>query len=284
MKRNILLFISSVTIVSGLFFLSSQDIITAQVKSDDEGIYMVGTIDKGIILTGYFNRNRSNLKNQDWCVFVGENGQVYKLLLTDKKVLNLHIDGQKIEDNQIEKHSAEFSPFLTRYLRSREIENETRELEFKMKPFERKIQALDQEISKLDKAEEKLEKAMEKNSASFAEDRKSIRAQQKRISEMQRGHEKELEMLSDQQEKLSNEQESLGLDQEIDKLLLRISEDLKSVGLIKTTTNLSFKLSNLELVVNGKKISAETYQKLKVKYVFDFSDESGFLYHWKWKD
>jgi bla regulator protein BlaR1 len=267
-----------------IFVLANQSISPAQIKTGDNGVYMMtGSIDKDLTRTGFFNKNREDQKNQDWCIFISEKGQVYKLVLADKKVSRLFIDGQKIDDSQIEKHIAEYQAFLTKHLRSQEIENESRDLDFRIKPFDRKIETLDKEIEKLDRAEEKLEKAMEENSDEFAQERKNINAQQKKLAEMQRKQEKELEELSSQEEKLSNEQESLGLEHETDKILRQISEDLKLFGVIKNSTNLSFKLSNLELVVNGKKSSPEIFEKLKAKYIVDLGEESGFLFHWKWK-
>jgi hypothetical protein len=285
MNRKTLRVISGVTILAILVFLSNQSISTGQIKSGGGELYMsVGLIGKDSTLTGFFYKNSNHPKNQDWCVFIGSNGQVYKLFLTDKKVSSLYLDGQKIDDGQIGRHTAEYQPFLMKYLRNQEIENETEELEKEIKPLERKIEALDNEMSKLDEAEEKLERKTENSSVSLAEEKRNINAQQKKLAEMQREHEEELKTFSAQQEKLSDEQESLGLEKETDKVLHQIREDLKSLGVIKNLNNLSFKLSNLELIVNGKKPSSEIYEKLKAKYIFDFGEESGFLYYWKWKN
>ena len=282
MHRKTLLFISGATFFLMGFFPLNQTISMAQIKSDDKEIYMsVGLIGKDSSLTGFFSTKR--LENQDWCVFIGANGQVYKLLLMDKKVSSLYIDGQKIDDSQIEKHSAEYQSFFKKYLRSQEIEDDLEKLEAQMQPANRKIEAFEVEISKLDEAEEKLEKTGEKKSAEYKTERRNINAQQKKLSEMQREYEREIKVLSNQGEKLNDEQESLGLELEADKVLREIGEDLRSLGVIKSLTDLSFKLSNVELIVNGKKISPEVYEKLKARYIFDVRKESGFLYHWKWK-
>ena len=284
MNTKILRGLWGMTILS-ILVLANQTNSTAQIKSGDNTIYMMaGSIDKDITITGFFNRNNQNQKNQDWCVFIGEKGQVYKLLLTERKVSSLYIEGQKINDTQIEKYLAEYQPFLIKHWRNQEIENESRDLEVQMKPIDSKIETLEKEMEKLEAAEEKLEKAREKDSAELAQERRNINAQQKKLAEMQRKNEKEAEEFSTRQEKLSDEQESLGLEQEMDKILRRITEDLKSFGVIKNSTDLTFKLSNLELIVNGRKHSPEIFEKLKAKYIVDLGEESGFLYRWKWKN
>ena len=225
-------------------------------------------------MTGYFGKNYQDIKNKNWCVFIGSNGKVYKMSLIDKNIRDLFIDGQKVADDQIWKHTAEYKSFLEKFWRNEEIEKESNELEQKIKPLDRKMDAIIQEIEKLDRD-------LEKNSAGFADGRKSLKAQQKRLSAIEKELDDQIEDLSKQQEKLSDEQESLNLMDELDKVLLQIGSDLKSLGVIKNTNNLSFKLSNLGLIVNGKQVSPEVFELLKARYIVEFSGESGFLYRWK---
>ncbi|WP_353720547.1 hypothetical protein [Dyadobacter sp. 676] len=47
----------------------------------------------------------------------------------------------------------------------------------------------------------------------------------------------------------------------------QIIEELSSAGLVKDKNDLSFKLTDDELIVNGEKQPADLHQKLKAKYL-----------------
>lgn len=285
MKRGILLVISVAAFLL-MWFVPSDQISSsaqsAQTKAYNE-IYMPdGVIDNGLTLTGFFSR--SHIKDPYWSVFIGGDGQVYKILLTGKKVSSLYIDGQKIDNDQIGKYTASFQTFLDKLWQNQAIENELRELELLMQPTNRRIEALEREMSKLDDAEEKLEKAGARKSAGYEQELRDINAQQKKLGEMINEREQEIDGLSSREEDLNDKKEALGIEKEADRVLRRITEDMRELGLTKGASNLSFKLSNVELVVNGKKPSPEVFEKLKAKYIFDVGTESGFLYNWKWKN
>lgn len=278
MKKMTLSFIS---VFAVLFFVLSFNVSQAQIMPAND-IYMFGTIENDKRMSGYFGKNQRDFNNKNWCVFIGANGKVYKLTLIDKNIRDLYIDGQKIADGEIWKHTAEYKPFLLKFWRNEEIEDESKELERQIKPLDRKIEAINKEIEKLDREEEKLEKDLKNNSTSFADNRKSINAQQKRLSAIEKELSEKIENLSKQQEKLSNEQESLNLMDEVNKVLFQIGTDLKSLGVIKNSNNLSFKLSNVELIVNGKRISPDVFDLLKARYIVELNGESGFIYRLKW--
>lgn len=281
MKKITLGLISCISVFTALFFNLNQTISQAQIIPAND-IYMFGTVENDKRMSGYFGKNRQDFKNKNWCVFIGANGKVYKLTLIDKSIRDLFIDGRKIADGEIWKHTAEYKPFLLKFWRNEEIEEESRELERQIKPLDRKIEAINKEIEKLDREEEKLDKELKNNSASFTDNRKSINAQQKRLSGIEKELSEQIENLSKQQETLSNEQESLNLMDELNKVLLQIGTDLKALGVIKNSNNLSFKLSNVELIVNGNRISPEVLELLKTRYIVESNGESGFLFRWKW--
>lgn len=239
---------------------------------------MFGQIDNDGTKSGVFGRRPSDVKNSNWCVFVGPREQVYKLTLIDRNIHELFIDGRKVEDSLIWKHTAEFKPYLEKFWRDREIADKSADLERQMKPLDRKIEAIQKEIQKLEQANEK----MERNSSSFAQS-KSLDAEIKRLSGIDRDLEQQIESLSRSQEDLSKEQESLQLDKETDRVLARIIADLKALGAIKSTSNLRFKLSNTEFIINGKQASPEIYRLMKDRYIVETTNESGFLYRWKGK-
>jgi len=280
MRRVIFSSVLILTIFAVLLSVPNLSPGRAQTKPSND-IYLNGTIENDRRMSGFFGKNGSDWKSKNWCVFIGANGKVYKLTLIDRSIGDLYIDGQKIAGGEIWKHTAEYKPFLLKFWRSEEIENESRELERQIKPIDRRMEAINQEIEKLDKAEEKLDRDTQNGAASFADNRKTIDAQRRRLEEIQKELETEIENLSKRQENLSREHESLKLSAELDKVLLKISEDMKSLGIIKTTKNLSFKLSNRELVVNGKQVSAEVFDLLKSRYIVETNGESGYLFRWK---
>lgn len=262
-------------------FLVSANFIFAQNKPSNEGFYLFGSLASDKIMTGFFSKNGKAFENKNWCVFVGENGKVYKISLIDDSIHTLFIDGQKIADSEIWKHNAEYKPFLEKFWRNQKIEEESEAIDSQAELIEAKVETIEKEIENLDKTLEKLEKLSEKEKANLSFDRKSVNSQMQRLAEMQREQDKELEKLNELQATKQKEQESLNLMGDLKKVLSQINIDLQSLGVVKNVNNNSFKLSTLELIVNGKKISDDAYQLLKAKYIVDFKDESGFMYRWK---
>lgn len=246
------------------------------------GVRLFATIGKDSEISGYFSSN-GNGNARDWCVFVGQNGKVYKISLVDRDVSELSIDGQRVPKGDILKHSVEYTAFLEKYFRSVEIDNESRELDQKVKPLDEQIEALGEELEKLDAAESRLEKSSMKGSDSFVDARLELKKKQNSLEETQDEIDRQIESLSKLQDRLAQEQESLGLDNYVDQVLRHIAADLISLGVIKNPDKLSFKLSNRGLIVNGKSTRRDVFESLKSKYVVDHCDECGFLYKWKSK-
>ncbi|MFT3746085.1 MAG: hypothetical protein QM785_17575 [Pyrinomonadaceae bacterium] len=263
-------------IIAAAIFTSDGNISHAQPPVSD-GIYMFGRIDNDKGKSGIFGRSRKDLKDRDWCVFVVGGDKVYKMSLIDRSVHELYINGKRIEDSLIWKHTAEFKPYLEKYWRVQELEKESANLDRQMKPIEAKIEAVSKEMQKLDKIEERLDRG----ASGFADDRKSLSEARRRISSTERELSHELEGFARQQDAIGKQHESLNLMEDLDKVLKQIGTDLQSLGVVKTTSNLSFKLSNVELIVNGKTVSPEIFDLLKARYIVGESGESGFLFRWK---
>lgn len=277
MSKRIILIISCLAVFSIPFFVGQENSIEAQIIDDD--LFLNGSIENDRRMTGFYSKDSNATQNKDWCVFIGENGKVYKIWLKDRSIHTLHIDGQKIADEQIWKHTAEYKPFLLKMWRINDLEKESSEIDNEIRPIERKISALEKEIEKLEKKHEQIEK----NSSSFTDNRKNIDAEMRKLSKMIEERSRDIEKFSKKQEILSKEIESNNLMSEMDKVFRQISADLKSLGVIKNSANLSFKLSNSELIVNGKKVSAEVFELLKARYIVEMKGNFGFLYQWKGK-
>lgn len=276
MSKRIILIISCLALLSIPFFVRQKNLVEAQTKNNDD-LFLNGSIENNRKMTGFYSKNSNAVQNKDWCIFIGANGKVYKIWLINKSIHTLHIDGQKIADDLIWKHTAEYKPYLLKMWHINELEKESADLDDGIRSIDRKIAALDKELEKLDKREEQIEK----NSSSFTDNHKNIDAERRKLSKMIEERSKEVEELSKKQEALRNEIESLDLMNEMDKVFRQISADLKSLSVIASSANLSFKLSNSELIVNGKKISPEVFDLLKARYIVEMEGDFGFVYNWK---
>lgn len=279
MIRRVSHVLTLAAVIAAAFFYADKNVSLAQPQPKDDGIYILGRIDNDKTTSGIFGRRREDLKNRDWCVFIGENGRVYKMSLVDRSVRDLVIDGKRVDDSLIWKRTAEFKPYLEKYWRVRELEQESARLDRQMRPIELKIQAISQEMEKLDRLEQRLDRA----ATGFTDDRKSLSAARRRIADAERGFSRELNDFARQQDRIGKEHESVDLIGDLDKVLKQIGTDLQSLGAVNTTKNLSFKLSNVEMIVNGKNVSPEIFDLLKARYIVAETGEAGFVYRWKGK-
>lgn len=279
MNKRVLRLVLSLPVYFAAILINSHSPSSAQTSFPD-GIHLFGTIGNGSAISGYFSKDGGN-SNRDWCVFIGANGKVYKMSLMERSIHELYIDSQKVPDSQIWKHTAEYRSFLEKYWRSKEIDSQSREIEQQIRPLEKKIDELGKEIEKLDLAEERLERSTSKTSESFVDAKLSLKEQQKRLGELEEELDQQMSVISNQQERLSDEQELLGLEKHLDEILKQIANDLKSLGAIKSIDKLSYKLSNRELIINGKRASPDLFELMKAKYIVDQDGESGFVYMWK---
>ena len=99
----------------------------------------------------------------------------------------------------------------------------------------------------------------EKQREHAAEQRVQAEGQRKQAEEMRREAEKQREVYMKRQE--------------------AVIEELTGAGLVKDKDDLSFKLSDEELIVNGEKQPAELHQKLKAKYLNDGDDKKSTMYY-----
>lgn len=267
-----------IVICAASSFVLERSAVEAQLVEPD-GIHLSGRVEKQGRLSGFFSSPSKGGRTTNWCVFVGANGSVYKLTLLDRSVQSLVLDGQPVESDRISRYAAEFNPFLERFLRDAEIERESNQIDTRMEPIDAEMESLDTAMEKIESAADRLGS----RGSAFAAERSTLDAERKKISATHKSLANLLKPLADRQEALSEEQERLNLMADIDRILDVITNDLIALGVIKTDTNLSFKLSSLGLIVNGKPISGEAHRFLRAKYIVDGSGESGFLYRWKGK-
>lgn len=276
MTKGLLRTVALLLIACSALFSNDHLLQVQSVTQTDDGMYFMGTIENNGIMTGVFGRRRDGVNNKSWCVFIGANGQVYKMAFIDRDISYLYIDGKKVDDSLIWKHTAEFRVFYDKYWRERDIEAASAALESEMKPLNREIESVAKQMQKIDQAQERVAR----QGGSTAEN-KSLDNDRGRLSQIERNLDREIEGFAKRQESLAKEQESLRLMDETDKVLDQILQDLKALGAIKQKTNTTFKLSTAEFVINGKTASPEIYELMKNRYLPDSVAETGFMYHWK---
>ncbi|MDR6806269.1 beta-lactamase regulating signal transducer with metallopeptidase domain [Dyadobacter sp. BE34] len=109
------------------------------------------------------------------------------------------------------------------------------------------------------KQAELMRREAEKQREHADEQRVQAEGQRKQAEEMRREAEKQREVYMKRQE--------------------AVIEELTGAGLVKDKDELSFKLSDDELIVNGEKQSADLHQKLKAKYLNDGGDKKSTMYY-----
>lgn len=114
-----------------------------------------------------------------------------------------------------------------------------------------------------------------------AEDMRKQADQMRREAEKQREHAAEQRVQAEWQRKQAEEMRKEAEKQRevYMKRQQAVIEELTNAGLVKDKDDLSFKLGDDELIVNGVKQSAELHQKLKAKYLNDKAGEKSEMYY-----
>ena len=256
--------------------------VSAQTASTSESLTMTGEFsDKqatGIYVKGDFQNT-----NQNWSVFLGNDRKVYKIRSVDQNIAELYVDGEKIPSENISQYSVNTKPYLDNLAMQKELEKLEAELDAKEEDIDKDEEEIDKISDKIDKAQDKIDELQEKHSVDLRAERDNLSKLRDKTSKLRDSLGKKRDELSAQRDKLSEKRDTIDNIDELDKVLDKIIGDLKAEGIIKNSNNLSFKLSNREFIVNGKRQSAEIHNKMKAKYVIETAYEAGFLYRWKEK-
>jgi vacuolar-type H+-ATPase subunit I/STV1 len=276
MKR--LFLISSFAITTLAFTLT----ISAQTTSSSDSLMMTGRFsDKEA--TGIFVKGNDENINQDWSVFLGNDGKVYNLSSFEQNIAELYVDGEKISSENISQYSANTKPYLDKLAMQKEIEKLQNEIDAKQEYIDKDQAEIDKVTEKIDEATAKIDELRDKHSIDLSAERDNLSKLRDKNSKFRDSISAKRDVISAQRDKLSAQRDKIDNVGEINKVLDKIISDLKAEGIIKNSNNLSFKLSNREFIVNGKRQPAEIYNKLKAKYVIETNSEAGFLYRWKEK-
>ncbi len=278
MRRNYL--ISSLAIISILVCLQTAP---AQVDSSEKTSLMMTGEFSDKQATGIYIKGADENLNLDWSVFLGNDGKVYKVTVVRQNIVELFVDGQKIPNENISQYAAETKPFLDNLAMEEEIEKQDSALDAQEAELDEQENEMDKISDKLDAIQDKFDYIEGKRSVDLSAEKDNLSKLRDKNSKLRDELSEKRDALSLQRDKLSEKHDKIDNLNEIYKILQKIISDLKAEGIVKNSNNLSFKLSNRELICNGQRQSSEIHEKLKLKYVGNSSKETGFLYHWKAK-
>jgi hypothetical protein len=255
--------------------------INAAAQSTDS-LMMTGEFSEKQATGIYVKGSDENLK-ENWSVFLGNDEKVYKIKLVEHKIAELYIDGGKITNESVSRYSAVTKPFLDNLAIREELENLEKEIDDKEEVIDQESNEIDEMSDKIDKAQDKLNDLEENRQVNLSAERDNLSKLRDKTSKLRDSLSAKRDALSAKRNALSEKRDKIDNIDEPDKVLNKIIGDLKAEGIIQSSKNVSFKLSNREFIVNGKRQPAEVHQKMKAKYVIETLYEAGFLYRWKEK-
>ncbi len=196
---------------------------------------------------------------------VTRNNKQYEIVQRNGKIISLFVDDQEIAAGDYVKYQPEIDKIMEDVKAQHEIAEKQREEAQQMRKIaeeqrrlaekqreqahEMRLEAEKQRehASQMRIQADQMRREAEKQRELAAEQRVQAEGQRKQAEEMRKQAEKQREVYLKRQE--------------------AVIEDLADAGLVKDKSDLSFKLSDDELIVNGAKQSAELHRKLKAKYL-----------------
>lgn len=250
---------------------------------------------------------------------VTRNNKQYEIVKRNNRIISLYVDDQEIPESDYAKYQPEIDKIMAEVKAQHELAEKQREEAQEMRKIaeeqrrlaekqreEAQVMRLEAEKqrehasqmrvdakkqreyadqmrqninSNRDEAEKMRLEAEKQREA--AEDMRKQADQMRREAEKQREHAAEQRVQAEGQRKQAEEMRRVAEKQRevYMKRQEAVIEELAGAGLVKDKDELSFKLSDDELIVNGEKQSAELHQKLKAKYLNDGGDQKSTMYY-----
>ncbi|WP_247233011.1 M56 family metallopeptidase [Telluribacter sp. SYSU D00476] len=214
------------------------------------------------------------------------NGKRYEIVEQNGKITGLKIDGVVIPEDQIASYSSELAPVMAE-VREHQKEAEIhraqaevyrREAEVHRKQAEEHRAQADlmrQEAAAMREQAQKHRREAESMQASQAEARRHA-DEARREAEVHRQQAEVHRREAEEHRKKAEAQRA-----EYEKLQGEFINDLIQEGVIQSKKDLSYRLNQDELVVNGKKQPEALHQKMRAKYLKELGVEM--FYHWQGK-
>lgn len=216
---------------------------------------------------------------------VTRNNKHYEMVQRNGKMISLFIDDQEIAENDYGKYQSEIDKILADIKIQHERAEKEREKAEEMRILadgQRRLADKQREEAhalRLE-AEKNREHAgdLRVNANKNRDEAEKLRVEADKRREAAEDMRKQADQMRVEAEQHRKEAEVHRAHAEKDreayiKIQEEIISELSSAGLAKDKENLSYKLSNDELIVNGAKQSADLHQKLKAKYLKDLGDK-----------
>lgn len=232
-------------------------------------------------------------------VFIGDDRRVYRVVFENDRLAALFIDGVQVTPERIADDPANDRK-LANFL---EIRKESARLEEQEAGLDEEDSALDVIENLLEKKEDEADRIQDsiEDDEEMLEDerdkstrdniRKSIDKKREKFHALRREIEQQQAEIDAKREQIDArakvvsarlEEFSTTADREMDKVLDRIVTDLRTANVLAASGKVSFKLTNKELIVNGKSAPRDVFERLKQVYVGDDPRGTfGYLYNWK---
>lgn len=250
---------------------------------------------------------------------VTRNNKQYEIVKRNDKIISLFVDDQEIAEGDYAKYQPEIDKIMEEVRVQHEIAEKHREEAQEMRKIaegqrhqaekqreEAGIMRQDAEKQREHAGQMRLEaekqreyaSQMRLNSNSNRDEAAKMRVEAEKIREAAEGMRKQAEVMrldAEKQREHAGEQRAQAEVQrkqaeEMRKVAEKqrevymkkqaaVIDDLASAGLVKDKDNLSFKLGDDELIVDGVKQSADLHQKLKAKYLHGEAGEKSEMYY-----
>lgn len=216
---------------------------------------------------------------------VTRNNRQYEIVKRNDKIISLWVDDKEIAESDYAKYQPEIDKIMEEIKVQHELAEKQREEAQEMRKIaevqrrEAEKQREQAGIMRLE-AEKQREHASkmrldaEKQREAAEEMRKEAdkmrmdAEKQRKEADTQRAHAEVQREKAEEQRKVAEKEREAYI-----KIQDGVIDELTRAGLVTDKDNLSYKLSNDELVVNGVKQSADLHQKLKSKYLKELGDK-----------
>lgn len=233
------------------------------------------------VATGTFYNDGKVKAQQNWSAVVSEGGKVILAVIEDDGISELYVDGKKIPKTNFSEYYYETKMILDKRILQQEIEKESERLHAAEAELSREDQQVENAWLKIQEIKENLNNLEKQKSLNLSVEKTNLlnlTTENSRMRKLLSAKRAELNLRS---KELNEKFKKASTESELNKILQIIISDLKTEGVFAGSENLSFKLSNRELIVNGKRQHDDVFQKMRSRYVPDVLFETGYYYRWE---
>ena len=203
---------------------------------------------------------------------VTRNNKQYEIVKRNGKIISLFIDNQEIAESDYARHQ----PEIDKIMEEIKVQHDLAEKQREQAEVQRKQAGIQRELAEKQREEAQEMRKMAEEQRREAEKMREAadgmrkQAEQMRLdAEKQRAHATEQRAQAEVQRHKAEEMRKVAEKEReaYNKMQDEVIEELSNAGLVKDKDDLSFKLGDDELIVNGVKQPADLHQKLKSKYL-----------------